>query len=98
MTDNSTYLGHFDEIGQFLVRDAATHMPPGGATDRTQQLGDISAVKSYLAGHFNAKANAYENLKDRFAVVARLGEVTQLMNKDAELFVPDADKPRRQEL
>jgi carboxypeptidase Taq len=98
MTDNSAYLGHFDEIGQFLVRDAATHMPPGGVADRAQQIADIVPIKNFLSGRFNAKADPYENLKDRFAIAVRLDEVAQLMNKDAELFVAEADKPRRQEL
>jgi carboxypeptidase Taq len=93
----NTSITHLDEVEAFLRKDADTHMPPGSAANRALQIDAIGKTRDFLTGGFATIQGAYQNLRDRFAILSRLAEIQQIMVMDAELFMPADEGPHRQD-
>jgi carboxypeptidase Taq len=91
----NTLITHLDEVEAFLRKDADTHMPPGSAANRALQIDAIGETRDFLTGRFAPVQDAYQNLRDRFAILSRLAEIQQTMVMDAELFMPTDEAPHR---
>jgi carboxypeptidase Taq len=87
-----------DEVEAFLRKDADTHMPPGSAANRALQIDAVGKTRDFLTGRFTPVRDAYQNLRERFAILSRLAEIQQTMVMDAELFMPADEAPHRQDL
>ena len=88
---------HLNEIEASLRTDAKTHMPPGSADNRARQIEAVGRTRDFLTGGFIPAQNSYQNLKDRFAILFLLAEIQMTLNKDADVFMPDAEKPHLQD-
>ena len=93
----NTSITCLDEVEAFLRKDADTHMPPGSAANRALQIDTIGKTRDFLNGRFTSVQDAYQNLRERFAILSRLAEIQQTMVMDAELFMPADEAPHRQD-
>jgi Zn-dependent M32 family carboxypeptidase len=90
------FITHLDEVEAFLRKDADTHMPPGSTANRALQIDAIGKTRDFLTAGFATIQGAYQNLRDRFAILSRLAEIQQTMVMDAEPFMPADEAPHRQ--
>ena len=93
----NTFITHLDEVEAFLRKDADIHMPRGSAANRALQIDVIGKTRDFLTGGFAPVRDAYQNLRNRFAILSRLAEIQQTMVMDAELFMPADEAPHRQD-
>jgi hypothetical protein len=79
VTDNgapaqtNTSITCLDEVEAFLRKDADTHMPPGSVDNRALQIDAVGKTRDFLTGRFTPVQDAYQNLRERFAILLRLG-------------------------
>ena len=97
LAQTDTFITHLGEVEAFLSKDADTHMPPGSAANRALQIDAIGNIRDFLTGSFAPVRDAYQNLRERFAILSRLAEIQQTMVMDAELFMPADEVPHRQD-
>ena len=90
--DNRAILTDLAGVEAFLRHDAVTRMSPGSAPDRALQLEALDKVRAFLSAGATSppSPDAYQNLKERFAILDHLRGISEIMLKDDQV-VPAAD-------